>query len=1192
MNKKEINQFIEQLRYISKLEFPKYQKPSITKEGLIESDEKYKIFFENGEYYNIYTKILYLNNDEIFEGKINKGKKYNLVEGTYRWQSGQIFKGKFLDDNRYEGEIKFEDGKTFKGTFNNELEFLGEFRLNEKEFIKGNFKRGNINDGRVIIQKNRYYIEADFKKSKIEGLIKKLNIDLQNHKYIFPSFTFENDKILEDKLTLKKDGKKIILNKLDFPTNKKRVKITGDELNKLNDCLNICDDLIPKIEIPYLSKIELIIESDNEDLSLIFKDGIKANFDEDNTSYKIELANGETFNGMLDDDNNGKYWLKEGIYSWPSGQEYNGAFNKSNQLNSMDAELKMKNTWSFKGSFVNGNLEGHGKFEWNGTNYYLDGYFSNGILSGNISLSWSNINMSEIRKDSSINEFEAKFDNQTFKIQKININNILNDNVLFIEQNENNYFLGLYSVNNGKIKIENFEYMEQSEKDLIIQFLKTINNDISIPDFQPFSIKSNKLIPQDPTTDENEIYFKYGITYNKETKVLSLQNNEKFIGVLNIDNHKYTLEVGEYIWPSGQKYLGNFNEKNNFEGNSKLIMENKNKWEFRGVFQNGAPNGYGELFWENGDYIKGNFNNGKILGMAYIKMNNNVFEGIYINSIIKESFNNIYITNKNKNYKISKISINKGIINEDFFDLVEDNGNKIKIRLDNNNKKLLSEEDYRQVYFNENDLISLFKFISKIRRINLSFVSPITIYEGELNFNLDNNNNNKQIKLTFPNNDIFKGTIEKIDGKYFLVEGEYEWPSGQKYTGKFDQNKLDSDNAQLEFKNGWTYEGSFKKGYIEGNGKFKNKNNELIEGYFEKGEIKRKVIIKKEDYDFEGDYIDSINELYIETFEGKKDGHTYEINKFKMTDKKIEVKRDGVKYYIDITNNLRAKMIESLLIKVKPSNQKFYYNEPYKKESSNENKIKMLKIQDNIHSMELSKLSIYCNRLKDKNRSTKGKIGEIIGINIGEEISFNELITKLRGTYRINNTDQRNLQKTSRNLYVLNENSKDNKDIEFNEIIKICNSKMIKDMKDEIYLINKDISTLKKEKEINELEKNNKMKEFNDLNLYYKLLNNNYNELINDKVKMEEDEKVIEEDSKNIIVKNNHMTKFLNNLKNNWRKNNKNGINKTIKELDDENNKILEEIKEKEEIINSENREKEELLKTIKYLEGLIEKQK
>ena len=51
-------------------------------------------------------------------------------------------------------------------------------------------------------------------------------------------------------------------------------------------------------------------------------------------------------------------------------------------------------------------------------------------------------------------------------------------------------------------------------------------------------------------------------------------------------------------------------------------------------------------------------------------------------------------------------------------------------------------------------------------------------------------------------------------------------------------------------------------------------------------------------------------------------------------------------------------------------------------------------------------------------------------------------------------------------------------------------------------------------------------------------------------------------------------------------------MNKKIKDLENENNKLLKEIKEKEEIINNENKEKEELNKTIKYLEGLIKKQK
>ena len=327
---------------------------------------------------------------------------------------------------------------------------------------------------------------------------------------------------------------------------------------------------------------------------------------------------------------------------------------------------------------------------------------------------------------------------------------------------------------------------------------------------------------------------------------------------------------------------------------------------------------------------------------------------------------------------------------------------------------------------------------------------------------------------------------------------------------------------------------------------------------------------------------------------GKIGDHTYEINEFKISDETIRVKRDGRDeeiFELNISLKLRIKIIESLLIKVKSNNQKFYYNEPYKKDFSNENKIKMLKIQDNIHSVQLSKLSIYFNRLNKKNRITKGKIGKIIGVDIGEEISNNDLIEKLKKTYHINKIDKKNLQKKSGNLLTLNENKKNNNEIEFKEITKICNSKMLKEMKDEIYLINKDINTLQKEKEINKKEKKDKMKEFEELNIYYELLNNNYNKLKSDKIKIEEKEKKIEEDSKSFQEKNNHLMRYLNNLKNNWI-NNKNGMNKKIKDLENENNKLLKEIKEKEEIIINDNKEKEELTKTIKYLEGLIKKQK
>ena len=1194
MNEKEINQFIEQLRFFSKIKFPNYENPSVPEEGLIASGENLKIFFESGEIYNTYNKKLYLKNNEIFEGKIDIGEKYCLNSGLYKWPSGQKFSGDFISNNEYDGDIEFENGVIFTGKFNNNSEYEGKFTIGENKYIDGNFKKGKMN-GMGKISKDNFYIEGNFNESKLDGNIIKFNITLNNHKYIFPSFNFKWNQITDDSLSIEKDGKNLILNtKKEFPTNRTQVDISDDEIKNLNTCINIFDNKIPEIEQPYISSKELIFERNNENDSIEFKNGIKAEFDDKADEYIIDFPNKEKFKGMLDDDGNDKYWLKEGQYIWPSGQEYNGAFNEKNEFESIDAELKMENVWSFKGIFQNGKLEGYGKFEWNGNNNYLDGYFKDRKLSGNFSLNWDNIEIKGFATDSFINVFEANFDNHSFKIQKIDTKNIPNyQEILFIEKDENEYFLVLYSINNNIRKIEKYRYVEQKEKDLFLKFLRNIDNEIKIPDFTPFSINNIELVPIKTFINENIIYFKNGISYNKETKILSLQNNENFKGVLNIDdNNKYNLGVGEYTWPSGQKYLGKFDENNKFEGNSKLIMENK--WIYTGGFKNGLPNGEGEIKWENGNYIKGHFNNGKIFGLAYIKKNSNTFEGNYFSSIIKDSFNNIKIVNKNHSYNISKISIKKGFINEDYCDLVEENGNKIKIRLDNQNKRLLSDEDYKLFYFNENDLISLFKYISKIRKINMPFFFPLLISEEELKLNGNNCNIKKRIKLTFPNNDIFNGIIEEINGNYFLVEGEYEWSSGQKYIGKFFQNKLDAENGQLQLINGWTYKGSFKKGYIEGPGSFENKKGELIKGFFEKGEIKHEVIIKKDGYYFEGDFTESINKLYIKLLNGKIGDHTYEINEFKISDETIKVKRDGRDeeiFELNISLKLRIKIIESLLIKVKSNNQKFYYNEPYKKDFSNENKIKMLKIQDNIHSVQLSKLSIYCNRLNKKNRTTKGKIGKIIGVDIGEEISNNDLIEKLKKTYHINKIDKKNLQKKSGNLLTLNENKKNNNEIEFKEITKICNSKMLKEMKEEIYFINLDINTLQKEKEINKKEKKDKMKEFEELNIYYELLNNNYNKLRSDKIKIEEKEKKIEEDSKSFQEKNNHLMRYLNNLKNNWI-NNKNGMNKKIKDLENENNKLLKEIKEKEEIIINDNKEKEELTKTIKYLEGLIKKQK
>ena len=1208
---KEIEKFFENLKSITKFEFPKYETPSIPQDGLIE-EKKEKIEFKNGEYYDTTSKKIYLNNGEVFEGEINEGKKYSLIDGIYHWLTKQKFKGKFLNNDEYEGSLTYEDGFTYNGKLNNfNFEGKGEFRWNSEEYINGTFKKGKIN-GEAIIQKDNYYINGNFNNSIIDGKINELNIKLNNHLYKFRPFNYKNEKIMEKKIILDKDGSEATLDnktykKIDIDNNKNKINLSKDELTQLNKFFDLFDELIPKIEIPSISKEELINTKKGDYSNIIFTNGAKAILDDENDQQVLVLENGEKFEGLLNDDNDEKYWLEKGKYIWPSGQEYIGEFNENNEFESNDAELKMPNLWTYKGEFEKGKLKGHGKFEWEGGNNYIDAYFSNGNIYGNTTIKLGDLTIKGFLINSSINEIEATFDNHTYKIEKID-KNINEEELLLIEKDENDYSIVQYSINNNKIKIEKSDKLLQDEKESLLNCIKSIN-DIFIPNYQPFSI------PKDGLIIKNDIIIKFenGIIYNIETKKLEITNKketykgELFHNELNI----YFLKEGEYKWNSGQKYIGKF-KNNEFDGDSTLISENN--WSYIGNFKNGTPNGKGELKYDSGDIISGNFESGKIIGIANIQKNYINFEVNYTNSIMNGTINNIRL--KNGNWEISNININDGIINDDYIISKADKVNEKDIEKDIEDNKKDNREDNENINdkdkkndkdngnnndnkiknkipVNENDIILLFKALSKIRKINLCF-SSVSIPENGLILNDKNINNMNDIKLTFQNNETFHGKIEKNNGKYWLIEGEYEWPSGQKYIGKFNNNKFDSETADLKCNNKWEYRGGFKNGYIDGNGTYENNVGELIIGYFEKGEIKKNIIIKTKNIYFEGEFNNSINDLNIKIFSYRIKEHYYNILKFKMNDKTIKLKIDDVLLEVDISPELHLKIIESLLVKTKVNKQKFFFNEPYKRQASNENKLKFLKIQDNIQSKQLSKLSIYHNRLSQENRNVKGEIGKIIGVNLDEEISYDDLMIRLNARAHISQNDKKNLINKFKNFQENREILKKNKykEIEQKEILKIYSNKMLKGMEEEIYLINQDINTLRKEREIIEKEKSNKISELMDLNQYYDLINENSNKIKNEKIKIEEDTKEIEKNLNNKNEENNYLLKYLDNIKNNGLKNIKIGKNKKIKDLENENNKLLKEIKEKDEIINKENKEIEELMKKKQEFLEKIENQK
>ena len=154
-------------------------------------------------------------------------------------------------------------------------------------------------------------------------------------------------------------------------------------------------------------------------------------------------------------------------------------------------------------------------------------------------------------------------------------------------------------------------------------------------------------------------------------------------------------------------------------------------------------------------------------------------------------------------------------------------------------------------------------------------------------------------------------------------------------------------------------------------------------------------------------------------------------------------------------------------IKFKPKKPKFFYNEPFKEEISNENKIKRLKIQDKIHSKQISSLSIYCNHLLRQKKKITGKLGKMTGVNISQNLNLNEIIYKIKEKKLISEEDKKILKSSVNNFQKMKKSSQDENfnEIEKNEILKGCNNQMLKVMKNELNLINNDVITLRKERD-------------------------------------------------------------------------------------------------------------------------------
>ena len=1164
-----INSFFDAIRKCGNIIFPNYQFPSIKNEELIK--ESSIIFFMDGSHYNKISKKLAFTNDERFIGEITgTDTTFNLGSGVYTWPSGQTFKGKFNDNLFVNGELKY-GSYLYKGNFKNGLfEGNGEFYFDEKEYVKGNFDNGQIN-GIASVKKDNFLVCGNFLESKVNGKIDYFNINLENHKYEFKDFSFINERIEDEILEFKKDGNKFtyikLLDKIHIEPNSTEIILGEKELSDLKEGLDLINIKIPEFSLPTIPEEGLKMKEDNYPI-IKFVNGEEANIDDDNDENELIIPNGEKFKGILYLKNSSDSkicYMKEGKYVWPNGQEYEGKFNENNKFETTteDSKLNFNNEWDYKGKFKDGQFCDKGKITWK-DGKTLEGYFKNNRVMGHIKINFKNISIEANMKDSLISGIKIVLDKNIYKIKKIDLNNKINEPILItkeIREDEFNHFFLNYRINKDRIIIEKINKLPKKELENVLNIL---DRKIEFPSFELPSIKENSLIRE----EETRISFNKGIYYDIEKETLFIPNKEYLKGKLENSSDNYFISNGEYYWPSGQKYIGKFNEDHNFHSQNEKSTLITELFTYVGEFEDGLPNGDGEIKWKNGDIIKGKFIKGKIFDNAYVKSNNISFEGKYTSSILNGFIKNIKISNSDKQIE-NQLTIVEGKIQEEKLKFGDN-----EIEITNENRLILNENNYKSLLFDEDNALFLFKFICKIRKLSLPIYEHPRISEDGIYIQFSDKL--QKVKLAFPNEEIFTGEIMKISGnKYMLTEGEYTWPHGQKYKGKFEKNRFNDDKGELFYPDQSKYIGGFKDGLFDGYGKFTNKKNAIFEGLFKEGQIKKNIKIKTQSFLFEGDNIDFINELYIKLFQIKTKEHNYEISNFNINNSYLSFKKDGIEYKFEMKKEIKQEIIESLLIRNKISNKKFYYNNPYMGDLSNENMLKSLKIEDNIYSRKLSKITIYKNRLINENKNKKKEV-RTIGSNLSKKMSLPEIEYRLNSVKQLKAKINHNIKSKQPTLPI------NFGQIEKKEIARIFNRKMLKEMEKENDLLKQDISTLKMEKELIEKDRYNRIKEMQDLNLYFELIDNNYNDLIKEKNKKDEETVKIQNELNQIYKDNDLLNKY---FKKKPEMNTNEELNKTIKEFEYNNNIILNEINEKEQIINEQNKEKDELLKQIEEIE-------
>ena len=207
--------------------------------------------------------------------------------------------------------------------------------------------------------------------------------------------------------------------------------------------------------------------------------------------------------------------------------------------------------------------------------------------------------------------------------------------------------------------------------------------------------------------------------YNQNKWTIIKKPDGVYVGQINRKTGE--LEgLGVYYWKTGSKYLGYF--KRNMLHGYGVLKDKENKKVFEGPYVNNLKNGFGRLYYVNGEYYEGEFNDDKMEGEGiYHFKNGDVWEGIFENKkkngvgIMKRKNGEIFLTQYEEDNFIGEVPLSNE--EKNYIENLKQNERKNFLE----QKKMEGEGGQKKVY-NKKGTIALFDLYKKKRDLTASII--------------------------------------------------------------------------------------------------------------------------------------------------------------------------------------------------------------------------------------------------------------------------------------------------------------------------------------------------------------------------------------------------------------------------------------------------------------------------------------